>query len=250
MFESQIILGPWTFTTYSLALTLGILLAGALLVAPAPRPALGRRIDAALLALVLGLIGARLLHVVLHWDYFFNRLDETLRIEAGGLDGRGAILGAVLGLAWGARWSGLALRPLLDRAALALPLLALVGWWACGAAACAYGYEVATRADYPAWLTWEARDIYGLIAPRFAVQPLGMGLAGALLGLLLLLTGMGWLRGRRFWLALLLYALGSFALGFLRADDVLFFAGLRAEQALDLWLAGLALVGLLRRTNQ
>lgn len=250
MFEPQTLLGPWTFTTYSLALTLGILLAGALLVVPAPRMALGRRMDAALLALALGLIGARLLHVALHWNYFFNRLDEALRIEAGGLDGRGAILGAVLGLAWGARWSGLTLRPLLDRAALALPLLALAGWWACGAAACAYGQEVATRADYPAWLTWEARDIYGLIAPRFAVQPLGMALAGALLGLMLLLSVAGLLRGRRFWLALLLHALFSFALGFLRADDVLFFAGLRAEQALDLWLAGLALFGLLRRAPQ
>ena len=90
MFEPQITLGPWTFTTYSLALTLGILLAGALLLGPAPRAALGRRIDAVLLALALGLIGARLLHVALHWNYFFNRFEEALRIEAGGLDARGA----------------------------------------------------------------------------------------------------------------------------------------------------------------
>ena len=38
---------------------------------------------------------------------------------------------------------------------------------------CAYGVEVLTLADYPAWLVTESPDVYGTIAPRLNLPMLG-----------------------------------------------------------------------------
>src|SRR4051812_44043836 len=59
----------------------------------------GRLIDVYLGAIVLGIIGARLFHVALNWDYFTDNQSEMWIIGAGGLDWHGALLGGLLGAA-------------------------------------------------------------------------------------------------------------------------------------------------------
>lgn len=118
-------------------------------------------------------------------------------------------------------------------------------WWGCLGAACGYGAEVDTLARYPAWAVAELPDVYGLPAPRWNTQVFGMALGAALLPLMALLAARGWLRGRRFWLALALLSAGMFAIGFVRADYAPTLAGLRADQWLDLILMTLALRWLL-----
>src|SRR5690606_31172444 len=96
-------------------------------------------------------VGARLAHVALQWDYFSAHTGEIIRLTAGGLDWHGALLGGLLGLALVARWRRLPLRLLLDALTPVLPLVALGGWIACWSAACGYGREVDTLANYPAY---------------------------------------------------------------------------------------------------
>ncbi|MFW5690965.1 MAG: prolipoprotein diacylglyceryl transferase family protein [Chloroflexota bacterium] len=201
----------------------------------------GRLVDVLLLALLAGLIGARAVHVGLHWAYFQDHPAEILRLQAGGLAWHGAVAGALAGLWAGWRWwltrTPGAIYPLLGAAAVALPLIGFAGWWGCWHVHCAYGAEVATLADHPGWLVWEARDLTGDIVPRYAVQPVGMAASAVILAGVLLAGRRGWSARRRLGLALLLTAGSLFALGFLRGDPVAAWLGLRADQWLDGLLA-------------
>lgn len=199
------------------------------------------RFDALLLGAVLGIVLARCVHVGLHWAYFKDNLAEITRLSAGGLDGRGALVGALMGVSLGARWRALALRAWQIRLALALCLLAGGAWGACWGARCAYGAEVSNMADYPAWMTWEAEDIFGIGAPRFAVQPIALFSTMGFMLVLGVVLWQAWGRQQALWWSIIgVYAI-SFGVGFWRGDSRLDWAGWRAEQWLDLALCAGAL---------
>ncbi len=222
----------FTVPVYSLALTLGIALSiGLGLRRAALRPSV--IIDAGLAACLGGVIGARIVHVLLNWSYFADAFSEALHPNAGGLDWHGAVIGGLIGLALVAWVGKVKLRDLLDALAPALPLLALAGWIGCWAAVCGYGAEVDTLAHYPAWAAAESRDVYGIIAPRYNTQIFGMALAIGLLVISVVLIRRGWLKNRRFWFLLALLSIGMFAIGFFRGDYAVMVAGLRADQMLD-----------------
>lgn len=228
----EISLGPLTLRTFSLLLALGIV-TSIVLFALRRGGRAGDHIDIALTALVSGLVGARLFHVLLHWDYFADNFNEALRLNAGGLDWHGAVLGGLLGLSLASRWRKVAFRAALDALTPALPLLALASWVGCAAAACAYGAEVDTLAHYPPLVVAETRDIFGIVAPRHNTQLFGAALSLLLLLMTALLFWRRWLSGRRFWLVLAFLSLGMFLIAFSRGDAVLLVAGLRGDQWLD-----------------
>jgi phosphatidylglycerol:prolipoprotein diacylglycerol transferase len=239
-------IGPLAVRAFAAWLALAAL-AAALIVVGAARlrgePPL-RWLDCLLIALVFGVVGARAGHVMLHWDYFATHTDEILDLRAGGLDWHGALLLATPAALIMARWRRVSWSALSDALALGLPFAAVAVWQGCAAASCGYGAEVRTLADHPLWLVAELPDIYGTLAPRYNLPPLGTALAAALLALLGALTLFDWLRGGRLGLAVLLYSLAMFALGALRGEGVPTWFGMRADQALDL-LTAAAGVGLL-----
>lgn len=239
-------IGPWTLQTFTWLVGAAALLSLAL----ARRQSHGSvGIDTLLVVLVGAVIGARALHVALHWDYFQAALGEAPKLAAGGLSWHGAVLGGLTGLALARRIeqrrsSTSSLGAALDALAPALTLVGLGSWMGCIAAGCGWGQEVDTLANYPAWLVWESIDVYGIPAPRLSTQRFGIVLCSAVL---LILTLLFWRRiaaGRRFWIGLALLSLGMFVIGFFRADPAAFLFGLRADQALDglffaasLWMA-------------
>lgn len=246
-------LGPLTVPTYTFLVSLGILIAVAypalrcrLRAAPLTAPgAVGAVVDVLLAGLIIGLVMARALHVLLNWAYFAGHTTEITQLSAGGLNWHGAVIGACVGMAIMARFRRQVNMPLLlDALALVLPLMAFLSWWGCGAAHCSYGAEVQRLADYPAWMVWEERDIFNMIAPRYATQPLGMAFALMLFIIMMVIAWRGWFTGRRFWVSLALLAVGMFALGFLRGDHAEVIAGLRADQWLDAVMGMVGLLGL------
>ncbi len=249
-------IGPWRWPTFMLATALAILitLVGAGWTLRRSGIGWGRLADAGLGALLGGLVGARLGHVLLHWDYFSNQMDEARNLAGGGLDWHGAVLGGLLGL-----WLALSLRARLDQQPVgfarllgalspALPLIGLGAWYGCLAAGCGYGREVDTLASVPGWSAAELVDVYGIVAPRFATPFFGMTLSGAALALLLLsrvfiqrplgVRSFGWL--------LAFLSAGMFLIGFLRDDPNPILFGLRADQVLDALLCAFGLVMALR----
>jgi phosphatidylglycerol:prolipoprotein diacylglycerol transferase len=250
-------IGPWTFPTFNLFLGLAVLVSAGVGLRRSTRP--GMLANMYLVALVGAVVGARLFHVLLNWDYFADALNEATMISLGGLDWHGAVLGGIAGLyvatAIQNRWlafKGLsATNPykyvdLLDALTPALPLLGLAGWWGCLAASCGYGAEVDNLSHYPTFAAAETADVFGIVVPRYNTQLFGLILSAVVLLVVALLFWRGWLRYRRFWLTLALLSLGMFVIGFFRGDHILFFADLRADQFLDVLFAAASGVTALR----
>jgi phosphatidylglycerol:prolipoprotein diacylglycerol transferase len=195
-----------------------------------------RWLDVGLAAVLAGVVGARLLYVALEWDHFAQHTGAIVRLRTGGMAWHGALI-AGLPAAWiTARLRGVAWRPWTDAAALGWPLGVAGAWLACRGAGCAYGYEVRSLADWPAWMVEELPDVYDLPAPRLDLQAGGTIFGLGLLTVVLVMTWRGWLPGLRLWAVLALTGLGMALLGFFRADPAHTVYNRRIDQILDLAL--------------
>ncbi|MDX2137838.1 MAG: prolipoprotein diacylglyceryl transferase [Chloroflexota bacterium] len=236
--------------TYSFVLALAVLLAFAWAIAAAQGER-GRAANACLLALAAGLLLARLEYVLLEWRYFQTATHEIFDFAAGGLGWHGAAWGSWLGLwlGWRAWRMQTPFAVLLTALAPAVPVFMAAGWLGCAAAGCGYGSEVRTLADYPPLVTAELPDVFGIVAPRWNTPLYGVVWASVVF--VIVVGATRWLAPTGFWLALVVGALGTFVIGYARADAVPFIAGLRADQWLDLGVFALGLfavsVGVRRR---
>jgi phosphatidylglycerol:prolipoprotein diacylglycerol transferase len=199
-----------------------------------------------LLAVLLGgVIGARLVHVLLNALYFVERVPEALRLDGGGLDWHGALLGGCLAMRLIAGWYMPRLqidtRRLLDMLAMGVGVLALAAWGGCLASNCAYGKEVAAVVGYPPFVIVETSDEFGTLAPRFNPYGLGAVHAAGLAAVGALCWWRGWMLYRRLWLVIFLLSIGLLAIGFVRGDYAVIILGLRTDQWLDVGTLGVSL---------
>ena len=149
----------------------------------ARRPA-GQHVPAALLMMGLALLGARAAYVLLRLPFYIQQPWELVHFSAGGLDGPGAMLGALLGLALaGFNRPAAFLRLLEDAARVLVPVVvaAWLGCWLNGAAQGAPSLPASL-----AWLDWAPAPAAHWPLPALAAVGL-MGfyfwLDGRLLGL-------------------------------------------------------------------
>ncbi|HEX3049032.1 MAG TPA: prolipoprotein diacylglyceryl transferase family protein [Aggregatilineaceae bacterium] len=231
--------GPLVIRTYTAWLGGGILLALLIIVWRAYRyhpSAVTRWQDVALAAILGGVVGARLLHVALEWDYFRDHQSEIAKISLGGLAWHGTLLAGIPAALLAAWIRRVPLRPFTDAVALAWPIGLMAAWYACRKVGSGYGYEVRTLADWPEWAVEELPDVYGVFAPRLDVQAAGILLGLILFVLALVLTWRGWLPGMRLWLVFGLTGLIHHLLGYFRADPAQALLDRRADQVFDLLL--------------
>ncbi|MBX3083799.1 MAG: prolipoprotein diacylglyceryl transferase [Anaerolineae bacterium] len=208
-------------------------------------------LDVIVAAVAVGALGARLGHVALNWNYFAAHTDEIWSLTAGGLDWHGTLLGTLLAVSLMAILRKLPLSSLFDSFALIVPVMAATIWIACGVANAAYGIEVRSLADFPAWMVTESPDVYGMIAPRLALPIFGVIAAIVIFAIMLLLTAFRRFDGTRLWIAIGLYALCMAFIAFFRADYVPMLFNHRADQVLDLTVVLLsALLFALTRLSQ
>ena len=236
--------GPVELHAFTALILVGVALGIAIILGMAARrhERIMPTFDVILGGIVGGVIGARVVHVWLNWIYFSAHTDQITDYSTGGLDWHGALAFGLLGVLLVAAVRHIPLGPLLDSFALAFPVNAITVWLACATAASVYGVEVNTLANYPAWLVIESPDIYGSIAPRINLLPIGIVFALIILADVIVLTALNKLPGLRFWLALALYSLGLAVLDFFRAEYVPIWAGRRADQWLDLIVALVAIL--------
>jgi len=123
--------GPFHVRWYGLLLALGVLIAGWI----ARREFRRRNLDPELVysiavwAVPLGLVGARLYHVVTDWDVFSNDLSQVPAIWNGGLSIFGAVLGGMLGVWIGCRRTKVPFWVVADCVAPGLILAQALGRW-------------------------------------------------------------------------------------------------------------------------
>ena len=205
-------------------------------------------LDLVLLALLAGLIGARLVHVLANGAYYAERPLEIILPFDGGLSFHGGLLAglgivALLALTGTPGHPGSLRRVLIVAGALVVPLILglLGGWLACVLRGCAYGRALPPPQHFytPDW-----PDLVGVHAFRLPSQALGMVLA-----LALLLTASLWTR--RPGLFLIVLGAGDFVIAWTRGDLSVAWGPLLAVQWADLAiiLAGVALEVAARKHN-
>lgn len=245
-------IGPLTIVSYSALLSLGLLGGAAIIYLVARRQAFSTTyaLDAAIAAALGGLLGARVAYVAVNWAYYSDHLAQAFDLWGGGHFWHGGLIGgwvAVLIFAAARRASPW---PLLDVLAPGGAFFAVCAWLGCFLDKCAYGIETYPGQGLVWLLSLELPDMYGLWVPRVAVQIIGVGWGAIVLGVVILAGRNPRFEGFVFPLWLSLYCVGSFGLGFLRADPSPMVAGWRLDQVADLALcaigAAILVVGLLR----
>jgi phosphatidylglycerol:prolipoprotein diacylglycerol transferase len=247
------ILMPWgdgTISPYAAALSLGLI--GALIVGGLEARARHFRsalwLDAALAAITIGVMAARLGYAAFNWAYFQHHPLEVLEIWEGGLSWHAGLIGGSIG-AWLIAHRARDHQPieLLDVCALAAPVGLAFGWTGSQFAATAYGREL-----YPGdpffGLAVDWADLYGLVNPRWPSQLLGAAWSTIVWVGLWLTRRRTWPAGARFWLFVAAYSLGAFLIGFTRGDDVPRLSGWRVDQLLDAAWVAVGLSQVLRRS--
>jgi phosphatidylglycerol---prolipoprotein diacylglyceryl transferase len=237
-------LGPLTVQWYAIFIMTGAVLASVLAGKLAEFRGLKSDaiFDIALVAIIAGVIGARLYYVMLQWDYYGQNLMQILNIPRGGLSIHGAIIfgvTAIIIMTWRLKDPVLSW---LDVAAPAVALGQAIGRWGNYANQEAFGtptdrpWGIAIRPENrPA----EFADSTHFHPTFFYESVLNLGNAALLTFLIVRYSGQSWMRGGDILgLYLILYGLIRLPLEWIRTDS-LYIGPLPAAY----WLSGALILG-------
>ncbi|PID85197.1 MAG: hypothetical protein CSB13_09295 [Chloroflexi bacterium] len=208
--------GPFLIYSYTVVLSLGILVAAGITGWLARKEQVEKWFDALLVCLVSGLIGGRFGFVVANWDYFQEQMASIPRLWQGGSSYFGALMAGLLGL-WLWTQREREKRPFTTYSDLLAPGLALLcafGWFACWLEGCAHGAETTLgpfAADLP--------DAFGIFNIRYQTQIMGM-VWSLLVFFFALATRQQGNAGQLFWGTWALISLGHVGISFLRGDPM------------------------------
>jgi phosphatidylglycerol:prolipoprotein diacylglycerol transferase len=183
-----------------------------------------------------GIVGARALHVIDRWDLYAAQPHMIFAIWNGGLAIMGAVLGGTLAGLFVAWRRGLPVRAISDAAAPGVILGQAIGRFAC-----LFTGDAVGRATTGIGITYLNP---GAMVPQLGVpyEPVflyEMAWDFGVFAVLWLLRPVLRVDGQLFAVYLALYALGKFALSFLRTETV-WLAGLQEAQLLAIGALGLA----------
>lgn len=222
-------LGPFFIYSYEVVLSLGIgacIGLGAWLSKRDGRQ-FSSLLNGFLFAIVLGIIGGRIVFIWTEWSYFSENPGDSWQAWRGGLNYHGLILTGLVAL-WA--WSAWRKRPFKEFAVILAAILALMsifGWSACWLEGCAYGRETAIGL-----LSGDLPDSFGVFGVRYQTQLMGLVTSAVTLALILVLSRK--LRPLQlFMLALLALSLSRFVIGFYRGDEAPQIASLRTDVLVD-----------------
>jgi prolipoprotein diacylglyceryl transferase len=184
-------------------------------------------IDSTLITFAAGWIGARVYHVVTHWDYYAARPEEIAQPGLGGLGMRGALILAIIALLFYSTARKISFWYFADAAAMGLALGQALGW--IGALAQGANYGVVSDSQ----IAMDLPDLYGLIQPRFPLQYFEIALFAVLFVGLVIAAAQRPYTGALFSAYLFLASLADFTLGFQRGDESAYVGALRIDQVVD-----------------
>ena len=245
-------IGPITLRTYTLLLDLAVLIGLGALTWQGWRldDEPGHWLDAGLWALAAGIVGGRLVHAAIHWQYFSEHLSDIPAVWEGGLSWQGAVLAGLGAIMLACARRGVSFKTLSVTLAFVLPIGAILADAGCISSGCAHGREVLSLAGYPPYIAAELPDLYGIVAPRFQTQLFGAALNAALLILAFGITSRNRFSHSVFWIILALAGLGAFGIDFLRGDPVPMVGRLRLDQIFDLAVALVGVAGIVSGRRQ
>lgn len=247
-------IGGWPVYSYGLLLALAYLLGLQLAVVRARRRGIdGSKImDLGIYLIIAALVGAKLMLVIVDFDYFVNQPGELLSlVRAGGVFYGGLL--AALGVAlWLVRRYRLNMWTTADLMAPGIALGHVIGRMGCLLAGCCYGR--------PTEVPWGIVFTDPAAAANVGT-PLGIALHptqlyDAVAELLILIVLLATERrgrifpGRTFWWYMLLYAISRYIIEMYRGDDRGMMLGMSTSQAVSVVVAPLAIAMLYRLSRR
>lgn len=199
--------------------------------------------DMALWAVLWGLAGARLFHVLVFWDHYHVRPAEILKVWNGGLVFYGGFLAALVPCVLAVRRRRMPVPAVADAAALGLPLGLALGRTGCAAAGCCYGKL--TSVPWAVVFTDPASlaPLHVPLHPTQLYEALG---ALAVFGILFAARKRVAVPGTLFGIMLVLYGSLRFALETVRDDPRGFLGPLSESQAVSAVLVACAAAAIAR----
>lgn len=174
-------------------------------------------LDLVAMLIVSGLLGARLLYILLNLEYFRDHPVESFKVWEGGLVFYGGfILASIVGVVY-TRYKGYSVADVADALAPSLAIGQAIGRWGCFFAGCCYGK--------PSALPWSVQfsDPASLAPVGIELHPVQLyeSLGTLLIGGILwrLLSRSKETNGEIFWLYLFLYGILRFIVEFFRGDE-------------------------------
>ncbi len=247
VFSTLIEIGPFRLPVYATLLSIGLVGGVVLTVWQGPRRSLSSTacFDAALVAAIGGLFGARLAYVAVNWAYFRDHLLEGLRPWAGGLAWQGGLAVALLLVALYGVLRRISLASLFDALTLGLAWFTVFIWMGSGAANDVYGRETFPTDGLLWTLSADLPDLYGLRAPRVNVPLMGFIWSASVLCVLFVLERRLKLAGSLFLAYLTLTGLGGLFFVSLQADAVPYLLHVRVDGLFYLFLFVSGMTGFL-----
>ncbi len=243
MYRILLQIGPVTLYSYGLMIAVGFVLSTMLILREAGKEGVSREgiFDAMIAILAGGLIGGRLLFVLINWQYYLRHPLSIIFLNEGGMAIQGAIAGGLLAGLLVCRIKKL---PFWRASDIVVPYIALgqaIGRIGCFLNGCCYGHvhEGFCAVTFP-----------GESVSRFPVQLVYTVALLVLFLFLLMVRKKKHFDGLVFVSYFMLYGLLRFSLDFLRDDTLVGVAGITLSQVLGLGIfAAGAVLWVVRRNR-
>ena len=234
-------IGPFTLYSYGLCVAAGFLLAVVLILRDSKKIGISREdlLDCLIAVLVGGLVGGRLLFVLINWRYYLQHPAGVLMLSEGGMAFQGALIMAVFAGAVVTRVKKLSFWKVCDLMAPYIALAQAVGRIGCFLNGCCYGRVIESG--------------IGVIFPADTVMRIPTQVYSSL-ALLVLFIILFALRERRlfngyvFTMYVILYSVFRFFMDFLRGDNPPVMYGMKLSQVISLgmFLCGIVMYAVLK----
>jgi len=244
MFPILFELGDWPVYSYGVLLAVAYLAALQLAVVRARRQGIdgARVMDLGIYLIIAALVGAKLMLVVVDFNYYLAQPREILSLFRAGGVFYGGLIAAVAVALWLVRRYGLSMWTTADLFAPGIALGHVIGRFGCLLAGCCYGRPT----DMPWAITFTDPAAAANVGTPLGIplHPTQLYDAGAELLIMVLLLATErrgrTFAGRTFWLYILLYGVSRFIIEFYRGDERGAIMGLSTSQFISVIAVPLA----------
>ena len=193
---------------------------------------------------VVGYLGARLLHVLHHWEVYAAHPASILAVHKGGLRLYGGLIGGTIAMVAYVWYKNLSFWSLADAMAMAIPVGEIVGRVGCTINGDIWGVSTHSSWGLVYWHPNASIPAYLLGVPTFPAPTMLQVWNAGLLILLLVLRKRSYPSGFLFSICMIVYSVGRFIVSIWQPQER-FLLGLGQTQIVSLGLIGIGIFLLL-----